>query len=101
MHYQWLPLVALNEHNSLCLLHGQDLVAPVALVALVALVTLVTPMALIAPVALITPVALIAPVTLVTPVVLVALGDSNFPVPSLFICSVFIAELSPVVCVNH
>ena len=89
MHYQWLPLVALNEHNSLCLLHGQVLVAPVALVSLVALVALIAPMALIAPVAL------------VTPVVLVALGDSNFPVPSLFICSVFIAELSPVVCVNH
>ena len=89
MHYQWLPLVALNEHNSLCLLHGQDVVAPVALVALVALVVLITPMALIAPVAL------------MTPVVLVALGDSNFPVPSLFICSVFIAELIPVICVNR
>ena len=89
MHYQWLPLVALNEHNSLCLLHGQDVVAPVALVALVTLVVLVTT------------VALITPVALVTPVVLVALGDSNFPVPSLFICSVFIAELSPVICVNH
>ena len=65
------------------------MVAPVALVALVTLVVLVTT------------VALITPVALVTPVVLVALGDSNFPVPSLFICSVFIAELSPVICVNH
>ena len=70
--------------------------APVALVVLVAPVALLVPMALMALAALAT---LGGPVALMVPVDLVALvGDSNFPVPSLFICSVFIAELSPVYC---